>query len=41
MIAVDVLRLFFFVHEENRALRVNYKCDIKRFDFDVEDKVLT
>lgn len=40
MIALDVLRLFFLVHEEDRALRVNYKCDIKHFDFDVEDKVI-
>lgn len=41
MIALDVLRLsFFLVHEEDRALRVNYKCDIKHFDFDAEDKVI-
>lgn len=31
---------FFLVHEEDRALRVNYKCDIKHFDFDAEDKVI-
>lgn len=31
---------FFLVHKEDRALRVNYKCDIKHFDFDAEDKVI-